>query len=63
MRVFIYEHNEELLNTLSERCGLSPTKYLNTLLESKELSCHTNKAEVNNNDQHKGNVRGRVRLT
>ena len=60
MRLFVYEECQNMVQTLSESCGLTPTKYLNSLLKTLQEECHKELTEAVN-DRIKKLNRGRVR--
>lgn len=45
MRLFVYEECQDVVNDLGRKCGVTPTKYLNTLLKVLQEDCHTELTE------------------
>ncbi|CAH9013626.1 hypothetical protein VP249E411_P0126 [Vibrio phage 249E41-1] len=60
MRLFVYEECQGMVQTLSESCNLTPTKYINNLLKILHEECHTELTEEVN-DRVKRLNRGRNR--
>lgn len=60
MRLFVYEECQKPIQTLSESCDLTPTKYLNILLKILNEECHTELTEEVH-DRIKKHVYGRNR--
>jgi hypothetical protein len=45
MRLFVYEENEVSVSKLANECGVTPTKYINRVIEMLNQECHKEMAE------------------